>query len=188
MAKLTLRIVATTLATILALFVALGWAVSYEGPYLRETGRLARLEGLGIRGLEDVHAIMRRTHSLPVKAHALGIILEFDDESSIPILIHEFGYRGRWWMRWDYEEEQDADGWRSIAAGGVLGFGRRAEDQLRSALSDSDEWVRYWALVTLARLDGFEDWELVRELAYSDKSENMRSRAQDELRRRFPEL
>jgi hypothetical protein len=48
-------------------------------------------------------------------------------------------------------------------------------------LSDPDEWVRYRSLVTLAELPGSDDWGLVRGLANSDRSETVRSRAEDLL-------
>lgn len=165
--------------------VAIALAISYEGPTCFQSGRLARLEPLGVRGLGQAHAILRNANSLLVKAEALGIIEHIGDESSIPELIREFGYRGRWWMRWHYQEEQGADGWRSIAAGAVRGFGPVADSYLRSSLSDSDEWVRYWSLVTLTELPSFDDWDLVQELADSDRSATVRSRADNILTKRL---
>ena len=84
-------------------------------------------------------------------------------------------------MRWHYQEEQGADGWRSTAAVAERRFGTAADSYRQSSLSDPDEWVRYRSLVTLAELPGSDDWGLVRGLANSDRSETVRSRAEDLL-------
>lgn len=187
MNQLVLRRIIVALAIVLSISLIIGWVITYEGLCFCEIGRLVQLRPMGVRGLDRVHSILAHTNSLLVKASALELISAIGDESSIPVLIREFGYRRRWWMRWDYEEEHHADGWRSIAATGVRGFGHEAESYLRLALSSPDEWVRYWSLVTLTELEGFDDWGLVREFAKNDTSEVVRSRAEDELRRQFPE-
>lgn len=188
MNKMAARKVLLLILVALLIPAAIALAISYEGPTCFQSGRLARLEPLGVRGLGQAHAILRSADSLLVKAEAMGIIERIGDESSIPALIREFGYRGRWWMRWHYQEEQGADGWRSIAAGAVRGFGTVADSYLRSSLSDPDEWVRYWSLVTLTELPGFDDWDLVQELANSDRSATVRCRAEDILTERSAQL
>lgn len=159
--------------------------VVYEQSIDCQIGRLVGLDTLGVMGLPPAHRMLERTHALPVKEYALGIIGRIEDVSSIPVLIRQFGYRGRWWVRcWNYNEELAADSWRSTVAGAVRRFGPAAESCLRSSLSDPDEWVRYWSLVTLVELEGFEDWEMVRRLAGADQSDVVRAQARQILKNR----
>lgn len=177
-----LRTVLAALVVILAL-MCLG--VAYEQSIDCQIGRLVGLDTLGAMGLPSAHRMLERTYGLPVKEYALGIIEGIGDVSSIPVLIRQFGYRGRWWVRcWNYNEELAADSWRNTAAGAVKRFGPAAESYLRSSLSDPDKWVRYWSLVTLAELEGFEDWEMVRQLAAADQSDVVRAQARQILKNR----
>lgn len=160
-------------------------SVVYEQSIDCQIGRLVGLDTLGVMGLPSAHRMLERTYSLPVKEYALGIIEGIGDVSSIPMLIRQFGYRGRWWVRcWNYNEELAADSWRSTVAGAVRRFGPGAESYLRSSLSDPDKWVRYWSLVTLVELEGFEDWEMVRQLAGADQSDVVRAQARQILKNR----
>lgn len=147
-------------------------------------GRLAACRAWAKQELPQVHSILENTHAIPVKEYALEIITEVGDVSSIPGVIREFGYDGRWWIRWYSQEERFVvDRWKKTVSDALIAFGGNAEEHLRAALTDSDEWVRYWALATLVQVEGFDDCELIRGLADSDSSNVVRAEARQALQR-----
>lgn len=50
--------------------------------------------------LGEIHNILKDSYSIKAKRVAVSVIKDIGKEDSIPVLINEFEYKGRWWVRW----------------------------------------------------------------------------------------
>ena len=174
------------LAIFLSVFMFFGIGPFYEGFSVIDKAKISSLRSSKSSGLEQLHKILRSSRSLSAKMMAISVIVDIRDESSIPVLIYEFSYKGRWWVRfWDYEEDYAVDAYRSFVSQELKKYGKKIIIPLKELMGQDDELLRFWAVTSLAGV--YNNKEFFEDVAVNDKGSSVRSQALHILQHRFSE-
>ncbi len=174
------------LALLAFLCIFFGVGPFFEGFSVIDKAKISSLRSSNSSGLEQLHKILRSSRSLSAKMMAISVIVDIHDEGSIPVLIDEFSYKGRWWVRfWDYEEDYAVDAYRSFVSQELKKYGEKIIIPLKELMRQDDELLRFWAVTSLAGV--YNNKDFFEDVSITDTGPSVRSQALYILQHRFPE-
>ncbi|MFW6243110.1 MAG: HEAT repeat domain-containing protein [bacterium] len=168
------------ISLILIYVLYFGFLPYFEGFPSKEISKILKLKSLDEKGVTEIHKILKNSYSLKVKEYAVYALKEIGDPSSIKILIDEFEYEGRWWVRWwDYEERYDVDAYHSTVARNLADIIEKTNkvNILYKELKNEDEDMRYWMLYTLSFIEEEIDLTIIENIVKNDPSEKVKKLA-----------